>query len=219
LQYVNSWYYNGEAVIFIRNASPTIKGCTINNCGAYYGIRIQNGSPLIQDNTMNGVTKGIYVDATSSPTATGNTITNNQYGIWIDGGGTYQSNTIKNNSVYGLYYSGNTLIDATNCDWGAPSGPLDDSDDRATGGLYNPDGKGNKVSDHVNYDPWVTNDQPIPGDVNHDGFVDLTDVLLLLQILTGQTPAEAVYADADVNGDGRLGMEEIIFILQVVADL
>ncbi|MGD9974449.1 MAG: PKD domain-containing protein, partial [Desulfatirhabdiaceae bacterium] len=120
LQYVNSWYYNGEAVIFIRNASPTIKGCTINNCGAYYGIRIQNGSPVIQDNTINGVTKGIYVDATSSPTATGNTITNNQYGIWIDGGGTYQSNTINGNSEFGIYvaYSTNNpeFIDNTYAD-------------------------------------------------------------------------------------------------------
>jgi hypothetical protein len=35
------------------------------------------------------------------------------------------------------------------------SGPLDDSDDRVTGGLYNPTGLGNKVSDHVNYYPWT----------------------------------------------------------------
>ena len=53
-----------------------------------------------------------------------------------------------------LYYSGTALIDATYCDWGDPSGPNDPSDDRATGGLYNPNGKGNKVSDHVNYVPW-----------------------------------------------------------------
>ena len=110
---------------------------------------------MIQGNTINGINGyGIWVDGPTSPVVTGNTITNNQYGIYVNGGGTYQRNTIKGNSSYGLYYFGTSIIDATNCDWGDPSGPLDDSDDRATGGLYNPNGKGNKVSDHVNYNPW-----------------------------------------------------------------
>src|SRR5262249_9612298 len=37
--------------------------------------------------------------------------------------------------------------------WGHPSGPLDASDDRATGGLFNPGGLGNAVSDGILYDP------------------------------------------------------------------
>jgi hypothetical protein len=50
---------------------------------------------------------------------------------------------------------GYTTLNATNNNWGDPTGPLDDSDDRAAGGWYNPNGKGNKVSDHVNYYPWT----------------------------------------------------------------
>lgn len=143
-------------VIFIQNSSPTIKRCTIDKCGAAsYGIRISNGLSVINSNNINRLNNsGIYVNGLSSPTVTGNTITDNIYGIFIySGSGNYQSNTIKNNRSFGLYYSGTTVIDATNCDWGVPSGPYDPSDDRATGGLYNPNGKGNKVSDHVNYDP------------------------------------------------------------------
>ena len=149
-----------NVVIYVKDSSPTIKGCTISKCSSLFGIGIHNGSPVIHDNTINGFYAGIYMADTSSPSVTGNTITNNQYGISVNGGGgTYQGNTIKGNSSYGLYYSGTSVIDATNCDWGDPSGPLDDSDDRATGGLYNPNGKGNKVSDHVNYDPWGISEQ------------------------------------------------------------
>ena len=39
--------------------------------------------------------------------------------------------------------------------WGDPSGPLDDSDDRARGGWYNPNGKGVRVSDGVDYSNWL----------------------------------------------------------------
>jgi hypothetical protein len=39
--------------------------------------------------------------------------------------------------------------------WGDASGPLDDSDDTASGGLYNPGGLGDPVTDYVDYDPWL----------------------------------------------------------------
>jgi parallel beta-helix repeat protein len=213
-------YYYGR-IIKVFNSSPTIKGCTIDKSSANYGIYIRDGSPVIQGNTINGantLSYGIYVDGTSSPAVTGNTISNNQYGIMINGaGGTYQGNTLSGNTEYGLYYSGTSVIDVTSCDWGSPSGPLDDSDDRATGGLYNPNGKGNKVSDHVNYDPWIFN--VTPGDVNHDGVVGLADAVLTLQILSGIAPTQPAFKDADVNGDGRLGTADVIYILQKAAGM
>ncbi|MEI6263155.1 MAG: right-handed parallel beta-helix repeat-containing protein, partial [Deltaproteobacteria bacterium] len=153
----------GYSAIEINNSSPTITGCTIRNGSDNYGISINGGSPVISNNAISGFTHypdndgiGLLVSNNALPIVTGNSITANATGIKIDGtsSGTYQRNTIKGNSTHGLYYSGTPVIDATNCDWGDPSGPLDDSDDRATGGLYNPNGKGNKVSDHVNYNPW-----------------------------------------------------------------
>jgi len=39
--------------------------------------------------------------------------------------------------------------------WGHDSGPLDLSDDTATGGYHNPDGQGQRLSDGVDYDPWI----------------------------------------------------------------
>ncbi|MFZ4859179.1 MAG: hypothetical protein ACOYL3_22605, partial [Desulfuromonadaceae bacterium] len=103
---------------------------------AYSGINIENGSPLISNSTVSGMPgNGITVTGNSSPTLTGNMVTGN--------------------GIYGLFYGGGIVLTATNNNWGDPSGPLDDSDDRATGGLYNPTGKGNKVSDKVNYYPWI----------------------------------------------------------------
>jgi hypothetical protein len=39
--------------------------------------------------------------------------------------------------------------------WGSDLGPFDGSDDRAAGGLFNPGGGGQRVSDGVDYDPWI----------------------------------------------------------------
>jgi hypothetical protein len=52
------------------------------------------------------------------------------------------------------------VLDAEDNWWGDASGPLDDSDDTATGGLYNPTGLGNAVSDNVDYHPWAKSTPP-----------------------------------------------------------
>jgi len=59
----------------------------------------------------------------------------------------------------------------------------------------------------------------IPGDVNYDGHITLTDAILALQITTGITPLQAVFKEADVSGDGKIGLEEVIYALGVVAGI
>ena len=51
------------------------------------------------------------------------------------------------------------------------------------------------------------------GDVNGDGAVNLEDVIMTLQIVTGQT-VESIYLEADADGDGRIGVAEAIMILR-----
>jgi hypothetical protein len=48
------------------------------------------------------------------------------------------------------------FVDARDNYWGDPSGPLDKQDDRAKGGEYNPEGKGNEVRGQVLYKPFLT---------------------------------------------------------------
>ena len=47
-------------------------------------------------------------------------------------------------------------VDARHNWWGSPTGPLDNSDDRAAGGFYNPTGQGDPVTDHVDFGGWNT---------------------------------------------------------------
>jgi Dockerin type I domain len=55
-------------------------------------------------------------------------------------------------------------------------------------------------------------------DVNGDGVVDLTDVILVLQVLVGFETGDVNLA-ADANGDGVIGAADVIYILQYVSEL
>ncbi len=54
---------------------------------------------------------------------------------------------------------------------------------------------------------------PVPGDLNGSGTVDLADAVTGLQILAG-IPEINVYLSADINCDNHIGMENVIYILQ-----
>jgi parallel beta-helix repeat protein len=125
--YTHCWYgcwVEDQGVIDINSASPTITGCTVD--GGQTGISIYNGSPVITNNRITGMSsQGIGVsEPNSSPRVTGNEITGCGLGINVmaSAGGTYQGNTINGNTAWGLYYLGNAIIDATNCNWGDSSG-------------------------------------------------------------------------------------------------
>ena len=51
------------------------------------------------------------------------------------------------------------------------------------------------------------------GDVNGDGLVNLEDVIVALQAMTGQT-VESLMLEADVDSDGRIGIAEVIMVLE-----
>ncbi len=57
----------------------------------------------------------------------------------------------------------------------------------------------------------------VPGDVNGDGVVNLEDVMLSLQVLSGRSVG--VFSGADINGDGKIGMPEVLYGLQKTAGL
>ena len=60
-------------------------------------------------------------------------------------------------------------------------------------------------------------------DVNDDGAVNLADVILVFQVLSGSSPtgirSEYAESDTDVDGDGRVGLAEAIYGLEATAGL
>lgn len=122
--------------ILVQNSSPEISGCTIRdftNSGIY---AFGDSLPLVFNNSFNGNDTGVQVSA--------------------NGFGFFRGNTYSGNGSFGLNYLGSRIVDARYSHWGDPSGPYDPSDDTVSGGLYNPAGLGDAVSDYVNYVPWVT---------------------------------------------------------------
>ena len=105
--------------------------------------------------TINNAGYGAYVTAPAisitNVRARGNT-------WWLvlssTGTATVMNCDISNNSIGGLT-NNNTAhtVDARNCWWGDASGPLDPTNGNPD---YNPAGLGNKVSDYVQYRPFLT---------------------------------------------------------------
>ncbi len=175
----------GHGILFIRGASDkvsdpltaygptdvTIIGNEIygnEKSGIYMGPKNDGlvfTNNVIRDNGWNG----IMVDLVGNfwnPTFE-NPPANGQYACYdcsndISGSGNeIYGNGIAGNPIanFGVTVNGTPsngfVFEATNNWWGHASGPLDDSDDTGSGGLYNPFGQGDPVSNNVNYYPWL----------------------------------------------------------------
>ena len=55
-----------------------------------------------------------------------------------------------------------------------------------------------------------------PGDVNHDGKRNITDVTLLINILLGSGSDDLCTICADVNGDGKLSIEDVTALIGIL---
>ena len=122
------------------NVAMATSAVTLSNSevtdSANYGVRVESAAPTITNNRVERNPTGIYVTAS--------------------GGLVLSQNTIGGSLNYGVYNATSSiLIDARNNYWQTPTGPLDNSDDLATGGDYNPTGTGDHVTDYVNYRPWL----------------------------------------------------------------
>ncbi len=56
-----------------------------------------------------------------------------------------------------------------------------------------------------------------PGDVDGDGFVTVTDVLLTVnKVAKNENPANFIPLNADMNGDGLITVTDVIMIIGIV---
>ena len=51
------------------------------------------------------------------------------------------------------------------------------------------------------------------GDVNLDGYLDVTDIILVVNFILGDTPTEEQFLTADMNQDGTLNILDVIDVV------
>ena len=82
---------------------------------------------------------------------------------------------------------------------------------------YSYDAAGNRLSMDI-----VVNGMPLMGDLDDDGFINLGDAIVALQVLSNvETTIRSNYSTsgADIGGNQKIGLEEVIYILQKVSGL
>ncbi|MDL1982891.1 MAG: right-handed parallel beta-helix repeat-containing protein [Deltaproteobacteria bacterium] len=167
----DSW----SGLYFYSESAGTLERCRIEY--AQYGVRTSNASPGISHSTLKSNTYGVYCQSNASPEIKGCKMTLNDYGVYsisdsepIISGDSAGVNIISGNKTYGVYNADSTVaINAQYNYWGNASGPSHPTS--------NPDGRGDWVSDYVNYDPFVNYDfSACEGDFDLDGDVDGSDL-------------------------------------------
>lgn len=110
-----------------------------------------SSSPIIRNCTIrNSAGSGVYLSgATNSPVIADSAITGNKWGVYASSSNPFITNTtITGNTTAGVWNSTTSPdVDARNNWWGVASGPT------YTAG--NPNGRGDIISDHVFYNPWL----------------------------------------------------------------
>jgi hypothetical protein len=150
---------SNDAGIEVHDVSPVLSGCRITDSGRH-GVVLWNAAPTVDDCLIHR-NRGSGVDCNdgSDPLLTGNEITANGTGVWSGSGSSpsVREGVVAGNREYGVENEDESVcVDARDNWWGDSSGPLDESDDSEQAcGNCNPDGGGDRVSDHVRYEPWL----------------------------------------------------------------
>jgi hypothetical protein len=150
---------------------------------------------IVTTNALPGIIKGFVCDATTGAPLAGATVT----------AGNSQYTTLSNGGFIMMLSSGTYTVTAT-----------------ASG--YQIKILANiALSSGMVYDAGMSLESnappPVPGDLNGDGKVGLTDAILALQVMSNITPVPQYYNVGDVDADGKIGLPEAIYILQKAAGM
>ena len=162
--------YSDNVIVDGNDISDGINGiqvwgdsCTVtNNTVTDMGLTYEDSKTIGADTYWNsGIIIGGMPGIDVSPTGTvvqGNILTGNVVGLFVyHASNEAHFNNIEGNTNYGVYNEDTNVFDATRNWWGHASGPSGEY------GRVNKQGKvigkGDAVSDNVNWDPWLS--QPI----------------------------------------------------------
>jgi len=154
----NSSFTNNEKGIYIDQCSSTCLRNVTCEYNTHSGIDLRYGAKTItimESFCQNNQDYGIHFRNGSSSTITDSFISNNRVGIYMvyySTDNAAHNNTITDNQDYGI--EAGREVDATNNWWGHNSGPYHETE--------NPYGKGDNVTDHVEFDPWIGKEKNEP---------------------------------------------------------
>jgi|GEM_PF-2418222 len=148
--------------------------------GSTYNVTC-TGNTLESDGSSGGTGIGIYAGMYGTYnidfTATGNTVRYWQWGLELFEYtpnvlfAEIHYNNIEGNTDYGIYNYLNTVFDARYNWWGDKSGPYHPTQwSFGTQVITNPDGTGDRITDYLLYEPWLTHSWPA-GRVNGGGWI------------------------------------------------
>lgn len=135
----------------------------------------------------NDTDPGVLILNDASPTIRHSSITSNRHGLvaWGMSFPTVINNAIYRNDFFGFYNGSKaSVVTAQYNWWGDASGPNDpsfDCDDPTH--LYNPDGRGDSVSDYIIYKPWTALAVGVTS-LNINGTVFVSDTQTLPHVAT-----------------------------------
>ena len=146
------WYW--DAFDNIQDGVDAVSGSTVYVAAGTYTEHITIGKTLTLQASSSPVIDGggsgtaVTINA-SNVHVTGFTIQNADTGVLVSTGtgSELHFNNILSNTTWGINNTSGNLVDAENNWWGNASGPYN--------AASNPAGTGDKVSDNVDYDPWL----------------------------------------------------------------
>jgi hypothetical protein len=57
----------------------------------------------------------------------------------------------------------------------------------------------------------------LPGDVNSDGYVNIQDIIIMINIILGNIiPTEAQLANGDITGEGNIDVLDIVNVVNII---
>ncbi len=186
--------------------------CILNNC-------IFKHATYRYSNSTHSYNRGAVTMNNASPTITNCLFDNDYWGILVRNTSLpviSNCDFVDMNPDYGYGVwneTGTVTVVAEDCWWNDASGPYN--------ATLNPDGEGERVTDNVDFDPWISQTaKPIMGDVSLNGEVMPYDASLVLQHTVGNITLDAKQeAVSDVSGNGSVSSFDASLILQFAIGL
>jgi parallel beta-helix repeat protein len=203
---------SAENGILCLDASPSIENSWISGSQTCLHLSGSDADPTVNYCELNGSAISILSDSSSAPTIAYCDIKDGLKGVVARNGANpkLNNNNIYNNTDYGVLNEDSSLtIDAQYNWWGHDTGPFDPLD--------NPGGQGDRVSQWVDYTPWLDIQVPyVCGDANTDSSVTVVDVIFLINYLFKDGPPPEPIDIGNVNCDEEMTISDAVFLVNYI---